>query len=211
MRSSDAYGSLVELGQPFVETREAAARLGTSTTAATKTLRKLADAGVMIPVRRGLWGLDRDADPFAVVPYLTAPFPAYVSFWSALAYHDMIEQIPRVIHVASLDRAKRIDTPFADYSIHHLAPELFGGFDGAPETGYVATPEKALFDTVYVRAPRGGRAYLPEVTLPPGFDVEETERWLERIPGQRMRTIVKRRLESAIDQATIRAVPASRS
>jgi predicted transcriptional regulator of viral defense system len=203
MRSSDAYGSLVALGQPFIETREAAARLGTSTPTATKTLRKLADAGVVIPVRRGLWALDRNADPFAAAPYLTAPFPAYVSFWSALARHDMIEQIPRSIHLASLDRAKRIDTPLADYSIHHLAPELFGGFDGAPETGYVATPEKALFDTVYVRAPRGGRTYLPELTLPAGFDPEEAARWLERIPSRRMSTLVRRRLESALAQAAV--------
>jgi predicted transcriptional regulator of viral defense system len=31
------------------------------------------------------------------VPYLTAPRPAYVSLWSALARHGMIDQIPRSI------------------------------------------------------------------------------------------------------------------
>lgn len=153
------------------------------------------------PSPAGPVAIDRNADPFAAAPYPTAPFPAYVSFWSALAYHDMIEQIPRVIHIASLDRAKRIDTPLADYSIHHLAPELFGGFEGAPEIGYVATSEKALFDTAYVPGPRGGRAYFPELTLPTGFHTEKAELWLERIPRQRLRTIVRRRLEVAINQA----------
>lgn len=80
MRRSDAYASLVAFGRPFVETREAAARFG-------------------------LWALDRGTDPFVAAPYLTAPFPAYVSLWSALARHDMIEQIPRSVYVVSLRNA----------------------------------------------------------------------------------------------------------
>jgi len=68
----------------------------------------------------------------------------------------MIEQIPRSTFVASLDRTKRVDTPIGAFSMHHIAPELFTGFEGTPDTGYLATPEKALFDTVYIRAPRGG-------------------------------------------------------
>jgi hypothetical protein len=41
-------------------------------------------------LRRGLWSLDPDLDPFALPPFLTAPLPAYVSFWAALAHHGMI-------------------------------------------------------------------------------------------------------------------------
>ena len=153
MRASDAYASLRALGRPIVETREAAARLGTSPANASRILAALGESGLVRRIRRGLWALDPDVDPFVVAPYLTAPFPAYVSFWSALARHEMIEQIPRSVFVASLDRAKRVDAPMGAFSIHHLAPELFTGFDGEPETGYLATPENALFDTIYVRAP----------------------------------------------------------
>jgi predicted transcriptional regulator of viral defense system len=65
------------------------------------------DAGLARRLRQGLWTLHADIDPFILAPYLTAPFPAYVSFWSALARYDMIEQIPRQISVASMGQPDR--------------------------------------------------------------------------------------------------------
>jgi hypothetical protein len=59
----------------------------------------------------------------------------------------------------------------------------------------LATPEKALFDTVYVRAASGGRAYFPELSLPAGFKDRELEKWTGRIESARLRTLVLRRLE----------------
>jgi hypothetical protein len=109
----------------------------------------------------------------------------------------MIEQIPRRISVASLDRAKRIVTSVGTYAIHHLAPEVFGGFRGTEESGYLATPEKALFDTVYIRAAAGSRAFFPELSLPPGFDPSQLREWTGRIESPRLRTLVARRLREA--------------
>jgi predicted transcriptional regulator of viral defense system len=198
VRTSDAYGALLDLGRPIVETREAAARLGASPSNTSRILRALEEAGLTRRIRRGLWALDPEVDAFVAAPYLTAPFPAYVSFWSALARHDMIEQIPRSVFVASLDRTKRVDTPLGAFSIHHIAPQLFAGFEGAPDSGYLATPEKALFDTVYVRAPRGGRVYFPELALPAGFETTKIDTWIGKIARPRLRTIVSRGLESAL-------------
>jgi hypothetical protein len=106
----------------------------------------------------------------------------------------MLEQIPRQVSVASIDRARRITTTVGAYEIHHLAPELFGGFDGSEGSGYLATPEKALFDAVYVRAASGTRAFFPELSLPAGFKDGELEKWTARIESARLRTIVSRRL-----------------
>lgn len=207
MRTSTAYGELRRLGRPVIETREAAALLRTSTSNAGHRLRAAQEAGLVVHLRHGLWALDPRVDPIVVAPYLTAPFPAYVSLWSALAQHDMIEQIPRQIFVASLARTTSVSTPVATYSIHHLAPELFTGFDGSPEHGYVATPEKALFDSVYVRAPRGGRAYFPELSLPAGFEARKLDGWLKRIARPSLRTRVSRELELALAQAAKAPAP----
>jgi len=153
-------------------------------------------------LRHGLWALDSDVDPFSVPPYLTAPFPAYVSFWSALARHDMVEQIPRQIFVASVDRTRRVSTAIGTYSIHHLAPELFDGYRGSEESGYLATPEKALFDTVYIRAPRSARVYFPELSLQENFDERQVEEWIQRIATPRLRTLVSRGLTEALRRAS---------
>lgn len=201
MRTNDAYGSLMAMGRPVVETREVAARLGTSLPSASRILRATENAGLSRQLRRGVWALERELDPFVAAPYLTAPFPAYVSLWSALAHHDMIEQIPRSIYLVSLDRSQEIETPIGTFSIHHLTPDLFEGFTGTPESGYLATPEKALFDSVYVRAPRGGRSYFPELSLPASFNPAKFESWLTAIRTPRLRTLVARGLDSAIEQA----------
>ncbi len=202
MRSSESYAELLKLGRPLIETGEAATRLGLSRSSASHLLASLAKEGLARRIRRGLWALTSSPEPFSVAPYLTAPFPAYVSFWSALARHGMIEQIPRATSVASTGRTRRVPTSLGVYAIHHLAPELFDGYSGDQLSGYLASPEKALFDAVYLRAPAGGRLYLPELTLPENFDADnELAGWLGRIARPRLQTLVSRGLATALSQA----------
>lgn len=202
MRAADAYGDLLEMGRALVTSSEVQTRWQVSPGTAAYRLRALEGAGLIRRLRRGLWALKPGIDPFVVAPYLTAPFPAYVSLWSALSRHDMIEQIPRQISVASLDRARRIETTVGTFQVHHLAPEVFGGFEGSETAGYLATPEKALFDTVYVRAAAGTRAYFTELSLPAAFDDAKLKAWTKKIQGSRLQTLVSRHLRDAIKRAT---------
>jgi predicted transcriptional regulator of viral defense system len=198
MTPTNAYADLLRMNRAIVTNREAAARWRTSPGTAGRRLRGLEEAGLVRRLRRGLWVLDPNVPAFAVAPYLTAPLPAYISFFSALSHHEMIEQIPRRISVASLDRARRITTTIATYEIHHLAPELFSGYEGSEGDGYVATAEKALFDSVYVRAAAGSQAFFPELSLPRGFDDAKLQDWLARIGSARLRTLVSRRLDEIL-------------
>jgi predicted transcriptional regulator of viral defense system len=207
MRATDAYSDLLRMNRPIVTTREAAARWQAEQRTTSHRLRALEEAGLVRRLRRGLWALDPDIESFVVAPFLTAPFPAYVSFWSALSHHGIIEQIPRQISVASLDRARRISTTAGTYAIHHLAPELFGGYHGSEETGYLATAEKALFDAVYVRAAAGSRAFLTELSFPQNFDHDQIKKWTGRIESSRLRTLVSRRLCEVLGQAPGAASP----
>lgn len=198
MTPINAYGDLLKMNRAIVTNREAAARWQTSHGTAARRLRRLEEAGLVRRLRRGLWALDPNVAPFVVAPYLTAPLPAYVSFFSALSHHEMIEQIPRQISVASLDRAQRITTTIGNYEVHHLAPELFTGYEGSEETGYLAIPEKALFDAVYVRAAASGQAFFPELSLPSDFDDAKLQEWTARIGSARLRTLVSRRLDAIL-------------
>ena len=202
MRTTDAYGDLLKLGRKVVTTREAAARWRSEQRTTGKRLQALERAGLVRHLRRGLWSLDPNLDPLVLPPFLTAPLPAYVSFWSALAHHGMIEQIPRQIWVASLARPRKIATSIGSYEVHQLAPELFAGFTGTEDQGYLAEPEKALFDTVYVRAAAASRAYFPELSLPPGFSRAKTKRWVKSIASPRLRTLVSRRLREVLNKAS---------
>jgi hypothetical protein len=62
--------------------------------------------------------------------------------------------------------------------------------------------EKALFDTVYIRAAAGTRAFFPELSLPSDFDPAQLDWWSARIKGARLRTLVSRRLAEALKRAS---------
>jgi predicted transcriptional regulator of viral defense system len=201
MKATDAYADLRRLGIPVVATREAAARLGLALPATSRLLGRLAGAGLVRPVRRGLWALHLGLDPFALPAYVAAPYPAYVSLWSALARHGMIEQLPRELHAVTLGRTRVVSTGFGPLSMHHVSPPLFGGFATTNRGYQLATPEKALFDTLYTAAPSGGEGRLPELELPPGFEDASVAAWLEQIDSGRLRTLVARSLRRALRHA----------
>ncbi|HJW76132.1 MAG TPA: hypothetical protein VJ787_10755 [Thermoleophilia bacterium] len=196
-----SFAALSRLG-PTVTTGEAATALDISVSQASRLLRTLEAQDLARHVRYGLWTVGPTAvDPLTLVEEVTRPYPAYVSFTSALNAHGMIDQVPREISVASLDSAKRVKTELGTYAVHHVPPALFGGWierDGVK----LARPEKALFDLAYVSAVHEGRPRrVPELELPAGFDRDELGRWLSRIESPRVRTITSRGLLQLLARA----------
>lgn len=200
MRAVHVYADLQRFGKLVFTTEDAALRLRAKKPAMSRSLHRLAEAGLVLQLRHGLWSLDSRIDPFTVPEYLTAPFPSYVSFQSALYFHKMISQIPQVIYVASLAPTRRIETKIASYSIHRLQPDFFGGFDTPREHLRLATPEKALLDVLYLRTARSRLfAALPEVTLPRNFDEGAAQQWIGRLPRYRA-TMVSRALSELLSR-----------
>ena len=195
------YAALEGIG-PTVTTGEAATALGMSLSSASRLLSRLEGEGRVYRLRRGLWSVgSRRPDALAVVGDLTRPYPSYVSFLSALNHHGIIDQLPRDIEVASLDRARSIVTGAATYAIHHLPPHLFAGWTMTVR-GPVAVPEKALFDSCYIAAARSGRPRrIPELELPVDFEWKRCELWIERIESARLRTLTTRGLAYARKRA----------
>lgn len=198
MTAIAAYARLRSLGVPVVSTFEAAAVLGMEGSAAGKTLARLARAGLIVRIRHGQWGVEETRDPLRLVPSLLAPWDAYASMQTALHLHGMIEQIPVVTYAATLGRTQRVRTPVGVLSFHHVAPELYGGYDER----FVASPEKALFDVAWLSQGKTRLfAGLPELELPAGFRLDELDRWIGRIRSARGRTMARRRLEGWLTKA----------
>jgi predicted transcriptional regulator of viral defense system len=200
MIASEAYGKLLDLGVATVETADVAAALRLSTSAATKLLRRLASARLVIRLRSGLWLLARTPpSPYSLAEALTAPFPSYVSLQTALYLHGMIEQVPSVVYVVSLARTQRLTTSIGVFSVHHVVPELFDGFEVHADGTKLATPEKALFDVAYLS---GGRSrlfsHIPELELPTRLRRSQLREWTRRITAPRKRSMVERRLERIV-------------
>jgi len=202
MSAASVFAKLREIGAPTVTTREAAAALRISTSSASRALRTLAQRGLARQIRHGLWSLaDRPADPRLLAGEITRPHPAYISFASALAAHGVIDQIPREISLASTGRPKRVKTSQGIFVVHRVPARLFGGYD-LKDGVSIATPEKALFDFVYVSQASGRtRQRLPELDLPASFSRREVDGWIKRISSPRLRELVNNGVKRALQHA----------
>jgi len=203
MKASDAYAQLEQLGRPVITTGEAADLWHMEPVASSKTLARLSRPGLVQRLRTGIWKIGPNVvSADVVLPVLTRPYPSYISLWSALFDHGMLSQIPRSVYAASLDRHQTIKTSIGEYRVHHVHPDLFGGFEGqtAIRAGR-ATPEKALFDTVYLLSVRSGVVTLPELELPPNFDDTQVQHWVELVPSSRLRSIAGRNLTRIVSNA----------
>jgi hypothetical protein len=129
-------------------------------------------AGRVYQLRRGLYVL---APPFQKVkphPFLIANRmmqPSYVSLQSALAYHRLIpEYVPVTTSVTTM-RTDRWKTPLGSYAFRHLKSDLFRDYrlvDVTPEQqAFVASPEKALLDLIYLEPGADSPDYLWELRL----------------------------------------------
>jgi predicted transcriptional regulator of viral defense system len=189
MNQIEALQRLRELSTPAVESRDVAALLQVSPSNATTILRRLAAEGLIVHLSRGRWLIDPKIDRLALPELISAPYPAYISLQSALFHHGMIEQVPSVIYAVTPARPRRLRTPMGTISYHRMPPELFKGFELLSGSyAKIATPEKAIFDVVYL-APGRSRVFskLPELTIPPRFQWKRLKEYTELVksPGRR--------------------------
>ena len=163
-------------------------------------------------VVRGLWcdPADPRFTPFLLVPFLAGGHQAYVSFLSALNLHGMIEQIPHIVFCATTGHTRLRKTPVGTFSFHRIHPNFFAGFDWyrGGRDFLIATPEKALVDSLYVSS-RGGNqfGFFPEIEFGKVFRFREAQKWAERIPDPRIRKFVQKRLQLLRQQDGSRESP----
>lgn len=202
MKLVDVHTQLLEMKGAVFQTSDAAACLNIDNAHASKLLARLASAGHLVHLGRGLWVFKDMVEPLALPEYLTSPFPSYVSLQSALYYHDMISQIPAIIYAVSIGRTKRYETPLGVVSIHHVHPSFFFGFESIGKgITKIATPEKALIDFFYLSPTKSNlfRA-LPELELPRNFTIKKAHNVISRIRSARRKNLVKRRFQEHISK-----------
>jgi predicted transcriptional regulator of viral defense system len=199
----EAFAKIEALGQCFFETKDVAALLRVENSNANKIASRLARGGLILPIARGKWALRTRLNNLAIAEHLTSPYPAYVSLQSALYHHGLISQIPAVTYAVSIARTRRYQTPVGTFSIHHVAPDFFFGFDlDDSSTAKIATPEKALVDVFYL-GPTKTRffAKLPEIEYPQEFSWKKAFAMTAKIKGRARRTFVERALTSLRNSA----------
>ncbi|MGD2166240.1 MAG: hypothetical protein PVH50_12020 [Anaerolineae bacterium] len=129
-------------------------------------------SGRLYQLRRGLYAL---APPFQKVephPFLVANRmvqPSYVSLQSALSYYGLIPDVVVVTTSVTTLRPNRWDTPMGSYAFRRVKTELFQDYRlvevGREQEAFVAAPEKALLDLIYLEPGADSSVYLTELRL----------------------------------------------
>ena len=129
-------------------------------------------AGRIIQLRRGVYTL---AEPYRKVsphPFLMAnrlKKASYVSLQSALAHYGMIPEYVPVVTSITTRRPEHLQTEMGGFIYRHIKKTLFKGFhkiEVAPsQFVFVAIPEKAFLDLVYLTPNSDTEKYLYELRL----------------------------------------------
>jgi predicted transcriptional regulator of viral defense system len=137
-----------------------------------RQLSRWRQAGKIYQLRRGLYCL---APPFQKVnphPFLVANrlLPgSYVSLQSALAYYGMIPEYVPVTTGITTSRPAQWETPLGVFDFRHIQVDFFDGYRfvdlGENQRAFIATPEKALLDLVYLEPGGDEPYYLTELRL----------------------------------------------
>lgn len=137
-----------------------------------RQLSRWTQAGRLYQLRRGLYALAPPYQKTRPHPFLVANRivrPSYVSLQSALAYYGLIPEHVPVVTSVTTGRPGRWETPLGAYAFRHIKTDLFFGYRltdlGGEQAAFVATPEKALLDLVYLQPGGDAPTYLRELRL----------------------------------------------
>lgn len=129
-------------------------------------------SGRVYQFRRGLYAL---APPFQK----TKPHPfvianrmvrsSYVSCETALAHYGIIPEYVQVVTSVTTARPGYWETPIGAFRFHHIRMDLMRGYRltalAEGQQAFVATPEKALLDLIYLRPGGDSPGFIRELRL----------------------------------------------
>ena len=161
-----------------------------------KQLSRWRVAGRLYQLRRGVYAL---APPFQKIkphPFKVANHlvhGSYVSCQSALAHYGLIPDYTPVTTSVTTARAGQWDTPLGGYAYRHIQVALLHGYRmvevGNGQSAFVATPEKALLDQIYLQPGGDAPDYLRELRLQnlDRLSLDQLDQLAERIGSPKLR------------------------
>jgi len=127
------------------------------------TLNRLVKKGVLIRLKRGVY-LPAFKDPELEKTAGELYYPSYISFESALSRYGILSQIPYTLLFATTKKSKKICLMGNEIEYRQLKKEYFFGY--ILNSGvYIAEPEKALLDLLYMASRGKASCEISELSL----------------------------------------------
>lgn len=145
---------LKKIGSIYFATSDAARALGVSEASARLACHRYFKKGYLLRPKRDVyvladhWKRLERAELYALANWLQVP--SYLSFQTALAYHEATTQIQRdFIESAAVKRSKTVEVGKSVYRYIKIDRRLYFGFTKT-DGFFMARPEKALLDALYL-------------------------------------------------------------
>ena len=120
--------------------------------------------GLVIQLKRGLYVLskaDRKVEPSNLFLSGQLYSPSYVSLEYALGVHGIIPEMVTQVTAVTTKNVASFKTELGSFEYQHIKREAFRGFKAAKDqaglTYFLAEPEKAVVDFIYLNLPRFNR------------------------------------------------------
>ncbi|MDI6755713.1 MAG: hypothetical protein QME78_15115 [Thermodesulfobacteriota bacterium] len=171
-----------------------------SATAVRRQLDRWVKSGRLLRLRRGVYAVALPYRAEAPHPFLVANHlrrPSYVSLQSALSHYGMIPEFVPVTTSVTTGRPEELDTPLGRFLFRHVKKSAFFGYTQTEISGgqpvFLALPEKALLDLLYLTPGSDSPAYLEELRFEPAdrFDWHTLRMHAEQIRSRKLKRAVE--------------------
>jgi len=128
-------------------------------------------AGKLIQLKRGVYVLAEIYRKSAVYePYIASLLkkPSYISLEKALEYHNLIPEGVTVYTSVTPKRQAKFTSKIGIFLYRHIKAGLFWGYESVTvnkQAAFIARPEKALLDLVYLNNIKVSPEYFQELRL----------------------------------------------
>ena len=137
--------------------------------------RQLSDwtrAGKLLQLRRGIYAFPPPYVGERPLSYVVANRlvrPSYISLQSALSYYGLIPEHVASVTSVTTKRPVTLRNDFGRFLYRHIKRDFFFGFRywqvSQEQSAFIATPEKAILDLIYLTPNGDDEAYIQELRL----------------------------------------------
>jgi len=137
-----------------------------------RQLSRWTSAGRLLQLRRGVYALSPPYQKVRPHPFLVANalvHGSYVSLQAALAHYGLIPEYTSVVTSVTTGRTRRWETVLGSHKFRHIKTSWLHGYRWLEvddrQWAFVAGPEKALLDLIYLQPGGDDSHYLAELRL----------------------------------------------
>jgi len=163
MKSIELIKTLERINKPFYSIADIEKITGVSRKSIYVTLNRLVEKGILERIGTGVYRLFTakvSVEKIAGSLYM----PNYLSFESALSRHGILNLVPYTLTFATPRKTKRSVIEGRDVEFRQIKKDLFWGYEMQGGI-YVARPEKAFLDLVYLASRGIASIDLDEINL----------------------------------------------